>query len=384
VTSIGGNAFRYCHGLTSITIPAGVTDIGITAFSDCNSLLEINVETDNPAYTSEDGILFNRTRDTLLQCPAGKQGDYIIPDSVTCIGESAFSSCSALTSIAIPDSVTNIPEDGDKNLCYPGNNSLNRIFRCKALRAIHVAADNPVYASHDGLLFDKAKDTLLLCPCGKQGACVIPDSVTRIGNSAFSSCNSLTSITIPDSVTAIDRYVFFNCTGLTSIRIPAGVTDISLDAFNNCDLKIEVAPDNPVYASVDGVILNKEKTAITHFPSDRKGPYAVPDGVTVIGDYNFGPCFGLMSVTIPASVTHIVENCFFFSSCGFASGDLTLTLLGHTPPSLSTEESPVSGLSRDTPVFVPAAAVETYRLAKGWNKFSNIRPIPEMGNETYR
>ena len=109
VTSIGNYAFEDCRSLTSVTIPDSVESIGNYAFEYCESLTSIKVSENNSDYASENGVLFNKDMTELIQYPIGNtRKEYIIPDSVTSIGESAFSSCSSLTSVTIPDSVTSI------------------------------------------------------------------------------------------------------------------------------------------------------------------------------------------------------------------------------------------------------------------------------------
>ena len=108
VTSIGNEAFRCCERLSSIEIPSSVVYIGLATFQDCPNLIEINVATGNLNYSSENGVLFNKDKTILLQYPIGKQGDYTIPNSVTSIGDLAFSNCTDLTMVTIPNCVTNI------------------------------------------------------------------------------------------------------------------------------------------------------------------------------------------------------------------------------------------------------------------------------------
>ena len=110
VTSIGGGAFSGCTGLTSVTIPSSVTSIGYAAFYGCTGLTAITVDAGNPSYSSNAGVLYNKSQTTLIQCPGGLTS-VTIPSSVTSIGGGAFSVCTGLTSVTIPSSVTSIGDD---------------------------------------------------------------------------------------------------------------------------------------------------------------------------------------------------------------------------------------------------------------------------------
>jgi hypothetical protein len=108
VTNIGSEAFSFCPSLTSVTIPNSVTSIGLAAFAACPSLSAITVDALNAVYSSVDGVLFNKSRTLLIQCPAGKAGSYTIPNNVTSIEWYGFYSCTGLTSVTIPDTVASI------------------------------------------------------------------------------------------------------------------------------------------------------------------------------------------------------------------------------------------------------------------------------------
>ena len=173
VTTIGNNAFRRCS-MTSVTIPNSVTSIGDGAFSSCSNLTSIIVENGNNSYISEDGVLFNKNKTTILCYPAGKtQSTYTIPSSVTRICSYAFDGCSALTSVTIPNSVT--------------------IFGQAAFRK-----------------------------CSDLTSVTIPESVTSIGKFAFQDCSNLTTVTVEmETPLAIDSETFTNRANAT-LYVPAG------------------------------------------------------------------------------------------------------------------------------------------------------------------
>ena len=111
ITSIGNSTFGWCFALTTVNIPASLTNMGDWVFDACTALTQINVAGSNTAYCSENGILFNKDKTTLICYPAGKpQLEYTIPSSVTVIGVNAFAYCDALTQVTIPSSVTSIGE----------------------------------------------------------------------------------------------------------------------------------------------------------------------------------------------------------------------------------------------------------------------------------
>jgi hypothetical protein len=289
ITEIADEAFSRNATMRSVTIPPGVVSIGSGAFVRCWGLTEITVDPRNTAYSSIDGVLFDKTGKTLVQYPLNRIGAYAIPAGVVYIGAGAFSGCNELTGVTIPPGVAYIGKDA-----FSGCFNLSRIIipasvfyiekgaflGCYGLTAITADPRNTAYSSIDGVLFDKAGKTLVQCPIKKTGAYSIPMGVAAVGDRAFAFCAGLTSVTIPPGVTSIEYGAFSYCAGLTSVSIPAGVTYIGDSAFEWCDKLINVS---------------------------------IPNSVSAIGDRAFAYCSRLTSVTIPPSVAFIGYNTF--SNC---------------------------------------------------------------------
>ena len=194
----------------------------------------------------------------------------------------------------------------------------------------------------------------------------IPNSVSMIGEAAFYHCTGLTSVTIPNSVTTIGEEAFSDCTGLTSVTIPNSVTEIGKYAFEDCEnLKsINVAKDNSHYCSENGVLFDITKKRLIQCPCGIKGNYAIPDGVTTIGEWAFASCTGLTSVTIPNSVTKIGEYAFYY-----CTGLTILTIENATPPDV--RGGAFGEVSKNMTIYVPAESVEKYKAAKGWSRYAD-------------
>ncbi|MCR5424737.1 MAG: leucine-rich repeat protein [Bacteroidales bacterium] len=283
VTSIDVNAFEYCTGLTSVTIPNSVTSIGNNAFKGCTGLTSVTI----PSSVTSIGDYAFRECSGLTSIT--------IPNSVRSIGNAAFYLCTGLTSVTIPNSVRSF-----------GGNAFNR---CTGLTSITVASDNWYYDSRNNCnaIIDRATNTLI---SGCMNT-IIPNSVTSIGSGAFEYCTGLTSITIPNSVISIDAAAFQNCSGLTTVTIPNSVTSIGTYAFGHCTGLTSVTIPNSVTSIGNNAFFNcSSLTSVT-----------IPNSVTTISNCAFALCSGLTTVTIPNSVITIGDNAF--QTC---SGLTTVTI----------------------------------------------------------
>ena len=263
VTSIGDYAFSHCSGLTTVDIPNSVTSIGKFAFSHCSGLTTVD-----------------------------------IPNSVTSIGKFAFEFCSGMTSINIPNSVTSIGS-GAFDFC----SGLKKVIVPDLAAWCNISFDgdaaNPLYCAKHIYSDENTEITDL----------VIPNSVTSIGDWAFSGCTGLTSVTIPNNVTKIGSGAFQNCSSLTSVNIPNSVTSIGSYAFDECSGLKSVS---------------------------------IPNSVTTIGDDAFSGCSGLKKIT-----SYIQEPFVTFWYCW-------------------------RRVNKSIPLYVPVGSKEKYQSTYLWQEFTNI------------
>ena len=262
ITSIGMQAFGNSQYLKTINISSLVNSIADRAFELCVAF--INVDSNNPNYSSVDGVLFNKNQTTIIHCPVSKTGNYTIPATVNSIAPRAFWGCTKLAAVTIPPSVNSIGDfafwecKGLANVNIPPSiTSIGEcaFWKCKSLTNINIPssitsignaafaassglvnadAGNSKYSSIDGILFNKTQTELLHCPTSINGRYIIPSSVTSIGNSAFYNCNGLTSMDIPLSVISIESNAFTECSNLISVTIPSSIISIGSQNFWGC------------------------------------------------------------------------------------------------------------------------------------------------------
>jgi hypothetical protein len=426
VTSIGSDAFSG-SGLTTVNIPAGVMQIESGAFGGCSNLTEITVDAASSQFTSIDGLLYTKALDTLIQCPSKKAGAIIIPDGVTSILRQTFGFCREITSVVIPNSVKSI---GLEAFWYCTGltsvtigNGLESIesyafSHCDNLSNISIATDNPNLTSVDGVVYSKNMDTAIVCPGGKTGTYTIPYGVSIIAQSAFGSCkletvilpNTITYIgiqsfafmehlryiNIPASVTYIDFGAFMDDGSLVSIHFPASVEYIGDEPLRYAHSLTEITVDenNAYYTSENGVLFDKNKTSLIHYPAAKTDSrYIIPASVTTVKNMAFNFCHNLTSIILPNKLTTLESYAFYrcdnlpsiilpaslvnIQDYAFVACDklTSITNLNPVPQTiLSTVFSNVN-LS-DATLYVPSGSKELYDAAPVWQDFGRIFEIP--------
>ena len=325
VTSIGQHAFYGCRSLLEIVIPSSVTSIGDWAFSFCSSLKYISIpksviglngnpfaewngklECLTPNYIYEDDILFNKDKSRIISFRNQNVKSYVIPSSVTSIGDSAFYRCISLSEIVIPSSVTSIG-----NWAFSCCDSLKYISIPKSVICLNgnpfakwdgkLKCLSPNFVYEDGILFNKDKSRIISFRNQNIKSYVIPSSVTSIGDSAFYRCISLSEIVIPSSVASIGDWAFSWCISLSEIVIPSSVTSIGDSAFLCC-------------ASLSEIFIPSSVTSIgdwAFYGCYSLSEIFIPSSVTSIGDCAFCSCDSLSEIVIPSSVTSIGDGAFY-------------------------------------------------------------------------
>ena len=253
VTNIGHDAF-YNTSITSVIIPKSVTAIEGNAFGGCSSLASIQVESDNQYYDSRNNC--NAIIDSNNQLIVGCKNT-TIPSSVTSIGNSAFFGCTGLTSVTIPKSVTSF--------------SYRSFSGCSGLTSIQVESGNPNYDSRNNCnaIIETSSNTLIF---GIKST-IIPNTLTSIGESAFSGCTGLSSITIPNSVTSILPEAFWGCSGLVYITLPSKLTSIGYGAFSGCNSLTDVYCKSKTIPSADYFAFSNQGNITLHVPFESINSY---------------------------------------------------------------------------------------------------------------
>ena len=309
VSTVGRAAFYLSQNLTSITLPEGLTSIEDNAFDMCNNLVSVT-----------------------------------LPSTLTEIHAYAFWNCHKLTYVTIPENVT-VLDDGIFTQC----------FALKAFQGKYATSDRKCLIT-DGRL-------IAFAPVG-QTDYTIPSQVTSLGDQVFRECADLKSIVIPEGVTSIGFSAFGLCESLEEITIPQSVTSFGTYVFEGCRSLQAVygkfASDDHRCLVVGGKLIAFACVGLTE--------YTIPSNVTHIEFGVFTDCRTLTSVTIPGSVTFIED--YAFAGC---TSLRDITVFATVPPEFPEwmEDPAAFDDTNNCPIYVPAASVNAYKQAAGWNKYAD-------------
>ena len=314
--TIAAEAFRWCEALTDLTIPEGVKKIAPLAFCDTLNLKAINlpeslefigsaafgkslgsiatttlsvslgknvrwigeaafngylvtdftVAADNESYSAQGAYLMNASGTQLIRVANQLQGVANVPDGVNYIATGAFTECSALTEVVLPDSVTAIaayaelPTTLETLTVGSGMLNWNNLKQCAGIGTIRLSGENPNYSMADGIIYDKNQYKLLLYT-GEATTYRMPDTVTEVASGAFAGATGLKSITLSANLTTMPDGVFGACAALERIDCPAA---------------------NLFYTAKDGLLYSKDGTQLISLPMGKTGTIRIADGTVEI------------------------------------------------------------------------------------------------------
>lgn len=284
--------------------------------------------------------------------------DHIDESALTEIGMNAFTSCTNLKALTLPVGLSSIGESA--------------ISGCISLPAFVLDDACDYFAVVDGLLYNKEKTTLVMCPAGKAGTVTLPSTVTSIEANAFYNCTQLTEIILPEGLESIGLATFVGSSSLKSIKIPSSVRYIGFGGFTGCTSleSIEVEPGNATYSSIDGVLVENSNRLLS-YPNKKGLRYEVPEELYIIETLAF--CWtDLQEIILPSFV--IMGN----MTLAYCHDLVSITARQPIPNEIEDDCFSEETYEKAT-LYVPEGSVEKYRSTEGWKNFSHIL---EEGDDT--
>lgn len=396
---ISWSAFSECGSLTEFAVPDKVSYIDQSVFSSCTSLEKVTFGT---GLKTIDGYNFSGcTALTSIELPEGLEElnefnfyqcealqKVVLPSTLKSVGGYEFNGCTALTDVTIREGVEELKMSAFngctalKTIVLPGSMSTiaeSAFSDCESLTDITLPGNLTVISES------------MFNGCSSLEHITIPESVTTIEWGAFCYDDHLKDITIPDAVTAIGDDAFFDCEAMTVANIGAGLSEMGEDVFKFCESleRINVSPDNKVYASEGGVLYDKAITKLIMLPPYNCEEYTTPSTVTSIADNAAITNMRLKRLTIGESVTSVGEEAFekcdaleyiYIGSNVATLGDDAFFMCEAIKEIHSMTQKPlaIDGYmfwdvdKQACTLYVPSGTSDLYKAAEGWKEFVNI------------
>ena len=295
----------YGEGVKKLTLPTTLKELGDSAFRYMTSLESVEISKDNPYFTTENGILYNKDMTKLLYYPCQKaDNSYAIPETVTGISANAFYQCENLKNLTLSNGIkymdSGLISDSVETITIgKGCSFLSAASFSEHVKRVDVSSENPYFASVDGVLFNKQKTELIYYPAQLEGASyTVPDSVKAIGNYAFANNAHLNELTLRSSLNSIGKYALYQSKGIQELNLPNSLKELNRYAFSKSALRTVNIP-----AGITEIQRNL-------FDGSQLESIEIPETVTIIREEAFRDCVNLEKVTVPGTVS-VLEDALF-------------------------------------------------------------------------
>lgn len=335
VKSIGDYAFHDCANLTNIVLGSSLMSINSeSVFTGCNKLLNIEVSTENTSYASYDGYIANKDLTSAIYYPLGKDSNIIFPEGMKIILKSFANSHYKIRGVDFPSTLTNIEDNAFNNavgitnivfregLVGIGKFSFygNKAYNIRLPDSLTYLGDY-AFSSASSLTNLTVGNSLKVVPysafsyCSALKTVTLGNSLEVLGTNCFYYCQTLKDVSIPDSIKDIYYRAFYYCFTLTNVNIGAGLTNIGIEAFNTTGItNFIVSAENQSYTCIDSVIYDKAVKNLCVCASKRGGDIIIPDGVTNVLESAMSFCYNVKNVVFPDSLARLGLYAFWGNS----------------------------------------------------------------------